>query len=98
MSIPIFIGDEISASAYRLAGIEVRTPAPHELTATLQRVSAEFDLVLITAQYAQHLPREQLAKTQARLRPLLLVVPDVREQVPVPDFAKALRSQLGVEE
>jgi vacuolar-type H+-ATPase subunit F/Vma7 len=97
MSTPVFIGDEISASAYRLAGIEVRIPAPHELTATLQQVSAESDLVLITAQYAQHLAPGQLAKMQARLRPLLLVVPDVREQVPVPDFAKALRTQLGVD-
>lgn len=97
MAIPIFIGDEISASAYRLAGIEVRTPAPDALTASLEQASAETDLVLITAQYAQRLPPGQLAKMQARLRPLLLVVPDVREQVPVPDFAKALRRQLGVE-
>ena len=57
----------------------------------------ESDLVLITAQYAQQLHADELAKMQARIQPLLLVVPDVREQVPVPDFAEALRSQLGVE-
>jgi vacuolar-type H+-ATPase subunit F/Vma7 len=97
MSIPIFIGDEISASAYRLAGIEVRTPAPNELTITLEQACSETDLVLITAQYAQALRADKLAQMQARLLPLLLVMPDVREQVPVPDFAEALRSQLGVE-
>ncbi len=97
MSIPIFIGDEISASAYRLAGIETRTPAPNELTVTLQQAFRESDLVLITAQYAQQLHADKLAKMQARMQPLLLVVPDVREQVAVPDFAEALRSQLGVE-
>jgi vacuolar-type H+-ATPase subunit F/Vma7 len=97
MSAPIFIGDEISASAYRLAGIETRTPAPSELAATLEQTFRESDLVLITAQYAQQLHGDKLAKMQARMQPLLLVVPDVREQVPVPDFAEALRSQLGVE-
>ena len=97
MSIPIFIGDEVSACAYRLAGIEVRTPAPAELMATLQQAAGESDLVLITAQYARHLSPGQLSTMQAQRRPLLLVVPDVRGQVPVPDFAKALRSQLGVE-
>lgn len=97
MSIPVFIGDEISACAYRLAGIEVRTPAPAELMATLQQASTESDLVLITAEYTRQLRPDQLATLQAQLRPLLLVVPDVRGQVPVPDFAKALRSQLGVE-
>jgi vacuolar-type H+-ATPase subunit F/Vma7 len=97
MSIPIFIGDEISASAYRLAGIETRTPAPNELTVALEQALRESDLVLITAQYAQQLHANELAKMQARIQPLLLVVPDVRGQVPVPDFAEALRSQLGVE-
>lgn len=97
MSAPIFIGDEVSACAYRLAGIEVHTPEPGELSTVLQRACAESDLVLITAQYAQQLPPGKLARLQAQLRPLLLVLPDVREQVPVPDFAKQLRSQLGVE-
>lgn len=97
MSAPIFIGDEISASAYRLAGAVVRIPASDELTAALKRACAESDLVLITAEYAQRLPSDELAQMQARLQPLVLVVPDVRDQVPVPDFAKRLRSQLGVE-
>ncbi|NIQ44085.1 MAG: Vacuolar H+transporting two-sector ATPase F subunit [Pseudomonas stutzeri] len=97
MSVPIFIGDEVSACAYRLAGIEVRTPVPGELSAMLEQACTESHLVLITAQYAQQLRADELAKMQARMRPLLLVVPDVCEQVPVPDFAKALRSQLGVE-
>ena len=97
MSVPIFIGDEISASAYRLAGIEARTPALNELTITLEQACRESDLVLITAQYAGELHAAELAKMQAQMEPLLLVVPDVREQVPVPDFAEALRSQLGIE-
>lgn len=97
MSAPIFIGDEISASAYRLAGIEARIPAPNELTVTLEQACRESDLVLITAQYARQLRADELAKMQAQMQPLLLVVPDVREQVPVPDLAEALRRQLGVE-
>ncbi len=97
MAAPIFIGDEISASAYRLAGAAVRVPAFEELTAVVKRACEEAELVLITAEYAQRLTSDELAKMQARLQPLVLVVPDVRDRVPIPDFAKQLRSQLGVE-
>jgi vacuolar-type H+-ATPase subunit F/Vma7 len=97
MSAPIFIGDEISASAYRLAGAEVRTPTSDELAATIKRAFAESDLVLITAQYAQRLPADELAQMQAQLHPLVLVVPDVRERAPLPDYANQLRRQLGIE-
>lgn len=97
MPAPIFIGDEISASAYRLAGADVRVPKFDQLTAAVKRACAESDLVLVTAEYAERLPFDELAQMQARLQPLVLVVPDVRTRVPVPDLAKQLRSQLGVE-
>lgn len=97
MPAPIFIGDEVSAVAYRLAGARTRVPQVDEVDAVLRWAYAESDLILITAEYAQRLPPDELAQVQAGLHPLVLVVPDIRNQVPAPDLARELRSQLGVE-
>ena len=97
MSAPVFIGDEISAAAYRLAGARTRIPKPDQLVSALHEACAESELVLITAEYAQRLPQDVLNQVQSGLRPLVLVVPDVRERVLPPDLEKELRSQLGVE-
>jgi hypothetical protein len=53
--------------------------------------------VLITAEYARHLPAEELARAQTQGKPLVLLVPDVCGHVPVPGLARELRSRLGVE-
>ncbi|MDH3673417.1 MAG: V-type ATP synthase subunit F [Gammaproteobacteria bacterium] len=96
MPAPIFIGDEVSAAAYRLAGARACVPAPAEIDSILQWACEETDLVLITAEYAALLPPQQLTQAQAALDPLLLVVPDVRGHVAIPDLAAQLRGQLGV--
>ena len=97
MSVPVFIGDAISAAAYRLAGARTRVPEADQLVSALHEACAESELVLITAEYAQRLPQDVLNQAQSGLRPLVLVVPDVRERVLPPDLEKELRSQLGVE-
>jgi vacuolar-type H+-ATPase subunit F/Vma7 len=97
MPAPIFIGDEVSATAYRLAGARTRVPHTDEVDAVLHWACAESDLVLITAEYAQRLPPNELLRAQAELHPLVLVVPDIRDHVPPPDLVKELRGQLGIE-
>lgn len=97
MSVPVFIGDAISAAAYRLAGARTRVPEADQLVSALHEACAESELVLITAEYAQRLPQDVLNQAQSGLRPLVLVVPDVRERVLLPDLETELRSQLGVE-
>ena len=97
MSAPVFIGDEISAAAYRLAGARTRIPEADQLVSALHEACADSELVLITAEYAQRLPQDVLNQAQSGLRPLVLVVPDVRERVLLPDLETELRSQLGVE-
>lgn len=97
MPAPVFIGDEISAAAYRLAGATTRVPLVGEMSTALDWACSNSDLVLITAEYAQHLSEEHLARARARVRPLVLLVPDVCGRVPLPDLARQLRSQLGVE-
>ncbi|HSO80850.1 MAG TPA: V-type ATP synthase subunit F, partial [Chromatiaceae bacterium] len=49
MSTPCaFIGDEVSAAGFRLAGFAAHYPAPTQATALFQRLRAEAALILIT--------------------------------------------------
>lgn len=92
----MFIGDEVSAAAYRLAGARTRVPSFEETKAVFDQACAESDLVLLSAELAQYLPAEELARARMRERPLVLLVPDVRGRVAVPDLANELRARLGV--
>ena len=96
MSVPVFVGDEVSATGYRLAGLRVRVPGEDDLYDTIREVCHHAPLVLISAEVAQRLPPDQLDACLARITPPVVIVPDVRGYTPVPDLATRLRRQLGV--
>ncbi len=96
MSVPVFIGDEVSASGYRLAGLRVRIPEPDDLPAVLSAVCAEAPLVLLSADLARQLPDRQLESLLAGIAPPVVVVPDVRGRAKLDDLATRMRRQLGV--
>ena len=93
---PLFIGDELAAAGYRLAGARVRVPKAGEEAQALSTALGEASLVLISADVAQRLPASLLADASAALRPLLLVVPATQGQAGRPDIALRLRAQLGL--
>ncbi|MDP3702585.1 MAG: hypothetical protein Q8R72_16930 [Hylemonella sp.] len=95
--LPIYLGDEVSAAGYRLAGARVRTPRAGEETAALTRACAEAPLVLLSASVAGRIAGSVLGAALAALAPLVLVVPDLQGQTPLPDLATRLRAQLGLE-
>lgn len=72
----IFLGDEVSAAGYRLAGVDARVPAPGEETACLENALAQARIVMIGARCARALPAAALEAAQALLSPLVIVVPD----------------------
>jgi vacuolar-type H+-ATPase subunit F/Vma7 len=96
MSSPVYIGDEVEAAGYRLAGVEVRTPPRAELLAAVRAACESASLVLIGAATAREIPREVLDRLLARVVPPVIVVPDVRGRTALPDLATRLRGQLGV--
>ena len=96
MTAPVFIGDEVSACGFRLAGMHVHVPQDDELVATLEWACAEAPLVLISANIAQQLPVAELDNYLARVFPPVVIVPDARSQAKLPDIAYKLRQQLGV--
>jgi vacuolar-type H+-ATPase subunit F/Vma7 len=94
--VPVFIGDEVSASGYRLAGLQVRIPAADNLAAMLAAACEDAPLVLLSASFAQQLPDAQLESLLARVSPPVVVVPDVRGRAGQDDVVTRMRRQLGV--
>jgi len=97
MRAPIYLGDEVTAAGYRLAGAQVRVPAPGEADAAFAEARALAPLVLVSAAVAVHIDAAQLRAALTALQPLVLIVPDARGEVPRPDLAARLRGQLGME-
>jgi len=96
MAFCAFLGDEVSAAGFRLAGVEVHVPEPAETPALFRRLCAEVDLLLVTAETAGNLPEGVLDRVLAAGRPLVLVVPDSRGRVQPADIAARVRRQLGM--
>jgi vacuolar-type H+-ATPase subunit F/Vma7 len=88
----VFIGDELTAAGYRLAGLSVLTPPVEGAAEALERALAESDLILITAEYCQAVPERLLEDPRA----LVAVVPDARAQRQVADMAARMRRELGI--
>lgn len=93
---PAFIGDEISALAYRLAGAQVRTPPSHEVETALRWAQRHSSLVLLSSEYAQHIPAPELERLLSNVSPPVVLVPDLLGRVSLENLAERLRRQLGV--
>ena len=96
MSQPCYIGDEVSAMAWRLAGLHVQVPQHDDLLDAVRRTCEQSSLVLMSAAVAQRLPEAELDILLARVTPPVVIVPDMRGQAELPDLATRLRRQLGV--
>ena len=97
MTVPIYLGDEVGAAGYRLAGALVRTPAASEAPAALAWARSRAPLVLLSAAVAAQIGEGALRPALLALTPLVLIVPDSHGEVPVPDLGARLRAQLGLE-
>ncbi|MBF0212340.1 MAG: Vacuolar H+transporting two-sector ATPase F subunit [Magnetococcales bacterium] len=97
MVAPVFIGDEVSAAGWRLAGVRVVIPEVGQEAAAVLRVLEEGgELALLSSVCARLLPSELLERFLASASPLTLVVPDVRGLVPAPDLAARVQGRLGM--
>ena len=92
-----YLGDEVGAAGYRLAGATVHVPQPGEESTTFATALAESSVVLVSAAVAVRIAEDELRKALAALSPLTLVVPEPVHPEPLPDVAARLRRQLGLE-
>lgn len=93
----IFIGDELTAAGFRLAGVETIVPKPGAIAATLEDARSRAGLVIMTADLARELPAAEQEQASLAEAPIFAVIPDVRFRAAAPDLARRLRSALGIE-
>ena len=98
MTAPVFIGDEISAAGFRLAGVRIRTPQPEDLLRVIEWACSNTSLILITSEFAAMLPANEYERFVSQESPAFLVVSDVRAKSTVEDLDTRLRTQLGIVE
>jgi vacuolar-type H+-ATPase subunit F/Vma7 len=96
MSAAVYLGDEVSAAGYRLAGATARTPGAGEETAALALAQGQAPLVLVSVAVAKAIEQSALRVALSAPAPLVLIVPDLHGDAP-PDLATRLRGQLGLE-
>ena len=98
MTAPVYIGDEVSAAGFRLAGLRVRVPAEGEFRQALEWAMDQGPLVLISTALAEDIPAQELDVYLSRISPSVVVVPDLTGNIPMPDLSTRLRRQLGLQE
>lgn len=98
MTTPIYIGDEVSAAGFRLAGLRIRIPEEGDYQQALDWAMDQGPLVLISAAVANEIPVQILDNYLSSISPAVIVVPDVHGNAPMPDLSTRLRRQLGVQE
>ncbi|MBF0159585.1 MAG: Vacuolar H+transporting two-sector ATPase F subunit [Magnetococcales bacterium] len=97
VTVPVFIGDEVSAAGWRLAGVRVMVPeSGEEATLVTEMLSAATELLLLSSECARNLPQVLLDRLLSSTMPMTLIVPDVRGQVAPPDLMARVRSRLGM--
>ena len=92
----VYIGDEISAAGYRLAGITVHSPSEEDCLAVFRQSLADSDLVLLSVERARQLPADEVREASSGLRPLVMIVPDLRQRFTLRDLNDRICTELGV--
>jgi vacuolar-type H+-ATPase subunit F/Vma7 len=97
MSAPVFIGDEVTAAGFRLAGCAVEIPRPGQAGETLKRARQSAELVFMTAAEAATVPPRELDQALREPSPLLLIIPDINATREPPEMETRIRALLGIE-
>lgn len=93
----VFVGDELTASAFRLAGIRVTIVEPADTMRALDEESSrDTSLVLLGAPNANAMALDELLRRIRLASPPITVVGDAGGKASVPDFAIWLKRRLGV--
>lgn len=98
MPAPVFVGDEVTASAWRLIGARTFVVQGDEAVGVFDAALEDTELLLITAACAARLDGQQLGAALRRAKPLVLIVPDAADRLAPPDLDRRVDRVLGIEQ
>jgi vacuolar-type H+-ATPase subunit F/Vma7 len=94
----VYIGDEVTAAGFRLAGLETRIAGPGEAAEALrQAVADDSECILLSGRIAEYVPATELDAALIAAEPLLALVPDIRGEGAPEDIARHVRNALGID-
>jgi len=93
----VFIGDEITALGFRLAGVEIHVPDPGEAPRLVAGLRDRAALIMMTPDSFATLPARLARALEDSEAPLLAIVADARGLLPVPDTERDVKRALGIE-
>jgi vacuolar-type H+-ATPase subunit F/Vma7 len=93
---PLYLGDELAAAAWQLAGLHTIVCEAGREAAALEQARSQAPWVVVSAACAARIAVPVLARAMAATTPLVVVVPDPQGRAPMPDLAARLRAQLGM--
>ena len=94
----LYLGDEVTAAGFRLAGAETRVIDPAQAADALgEALETDLDCVLLSGGLVAGVPRALLERAEEAVAPLFAVVPDVRGRDAPGDLARDVRNALGIE-
>lgn len=85
----VFVGDEVTALGFRLAGVETRVPNADEVESVLAAAEKDAALVIVTAELAG-------SSRKSPRRGVRLVIASAKGEVSPPDFVQRVRRELGI--
>ncbi len=97
MAAIVVIADEVTCAGFRLAGVDTRSPPPEDAVEAFASARAAAEVVIMTAEYARHLPEAMLKKALTAERPAFAVIPDIRERERPENLPAKIRATLGIE-
>jgi len=97
MTVPVFIGDRLSAAGFRLAGMRPLVTSQEEVAKVFRDALEAGEPILITVSCAAGLPPGALDKAVSAASPPVGVVPDFSGGAEPRDLSRRVRRALGVE-
>ena len=94
----VYVGGEVTAAGFRLAGVDARVASANDAAAMLRQAFSERpDCVLLDGTLVDGVPPAELECALVALSPLFAVVPDIRGRGKPPDLARTARNALGID-
>jgi vacuolar-type H+-ATPase subunit F/Vma7 len=93
----VFIGDEVTAAGFRLAGIDILVSDSDRAPDAFRHARQTAALVYLTPDVANALPASVLDDALRALDPPVLVIPDIRQRHEAPDIPARVLGLLGLE-
>ncbi|MDQ2092191.1 V-type ATP synthase subunit F [Marimonas arenosa] len=93
----LFIGDEVTAAGFRLAGVDTRVAAPGEAAELVTAEMPQRRVILLTTELGQALPKAVMDRLQQSAEPVVVFLPDLPGRAGALDLEARVRRELGIE-